>query len=364
MSLPARGRGSKHAVCRLVGQAQRRSPHGGVDRNLYDYLAYTPSASRSPHGGVDRNVDAARVDAKLVVAPRTGAWIETSAWRPSWALPSSLPARGRGSKQRRQHHHARGAASLPARGRGSKHQVVRPVVQSRVAPRTGAWIETPAAPRPPRSRQSLPARGRGSKRAGRRRPPGLVASLPARGRGSKRERGEERADLRRRSPHGGVDRNQMGDAAWAARGGSLPARGRGSKPVRAARRAGKRCRSPHGGVDRNLLRRLMPLLSQCRSPHGGVDRNTVSAWSLPREPRRSPHGGVDRNPFSPQLTSRRRVAPRTGAWIETRPGRRSLCRSACRSPHGGVDRNPRASSTQFIANGRSPHGGVDRNICL
>ena len=72
------------------------------------------------------------------VAPRAGAWIETSKtrWR-TWARSSSPPARGRGLK--RLHGYE-----------DNRHR--------RVAPRAGAWIETcissgwesPAHCRPPR----------------------------------------------------------------------------------------------------------------------------------------------------------------------------------------------------------------------
>ncbi len=101
------------------------------------------------------------------VAPRTGAWIETSTRKAYSGMPSgSRPARARGLKQRHSRPvrlarlqsrpaRARGlkhfddqvltatAASRPARARGLKHQHhCHWRRQQRVAPRTGAWIET------------------------------------------------------------------------------------------------------------------------------------------------------------------------------------------------------------------------------
>ena len=190
-SPPARGRGSKHVDCvRSSASTQRRPPRGGVDRNVARLRSTTRyEARRPPRGGVDRNYRIA-----AAVCPRA----------------RSPPARGRGSK--------------PVPARCSRRMTP-------VAPRAGAWIETPdrrrravaVDRRPPRggvdrnfwhgSEQldvawSPPARGRGSKPFARRRSDRRPTSPPARGRGSKRLDRARSASRPVRSP---------------------PARGRGSK---------------------------------------------------------------------------------------------------------------------------------------
>ena len=102
------------------------------------------------------------------VAPRAGAWIETSSIRQRPSPRMSRPARARGLKQDRKRYVLRRRASRPARARGLKHQKPRTDPRSRlrsrpararglkrsqaasaierlgVAPRAGAWIETRA----------------------------------------------------------------------------------------------------------------------------------------------------------------------------------------------------------------------------
>ena len=56
------------------------------------------------------------------------------------------------------------------------------------------------------------------------------------------------------------------------------------------------------------------------------------------------------------------VAPRAGAWIETRRSTAKLPTSSCRPPCGGVDRNYlHALNLADGSAGRPPCGGVDRN---
>ena len=100
-SPPTRGRGSK--LGQLAGQGidqvvaphtgawietkkdlahdrhdHGRPPHGGVDRNDAAQLLDQMRRGRPPHGGVDRNWTDDRGDPfACVVAPHTGAWIET-----------------------------------------------------------------------------------------------------------------------------------------------------------------------------------------------------------------------------------------------------------------------------------------------
>ena len=78
------------------------------------------------------------------VAPRTGAWIETSSRVTSTACAASRPARARGLKPKRCGHNFR---------------------ITDVAPRTGAWIETLHTWKPGTAGGvSRPARARGLKR--------------------------------------------------------------------------------------------------------------------------------------------------------------------------------------------------------
>jgi hypothetical protein len=55
------------------------------------------------------------------------------------------------------------------------------------------------------------------------------------------------------------------------------------------------------------------------------------------------------------------VAPRVGAWIETRHWRVSRFNRPRRSPRGSVDRNQIRYHTQPVCLSRSPRGSVDRN---
>ncbi len=142
----------------------------------------------------------------------------------------------------------------------------------RVAPRTGAWIETTPASHEARGLKSPPARGRGLKHY-------LFCaaaiegkSPPARGRGLK----------------------HYLFCAAAIEGKSPPARGRGLKLDGRGRRIGEPASPPARG--RGLKLR-----------------------------------------FDHDMLAIIRVAPRTGAWIETR---------GCRAPGGAAQRRP-------------PHGGVD-----
>ena len=149
-SPPSRGRGSKHPHRRRELRRQSgRPPHGGADRNMLgrsgvgqtvvapltgariETLRRAPQIAagargRPPHGGADRNAIAAGawLD-RLGVAPLTGARIET---------PS------------RQADRRRDAWSPPSRGRGSKPATIGDIAApSVVAPLTGARIETYAA---------------------------------------------------------------------------------------------------------------------------------------------------------------------------------------------------------------------------
>ncbi len=185
-SPPARGRGSKlgrHVVSPIK---PGRPPHGGVDRNTcsswrsYSCCASPPARGRGskldlaellgilpgrpPHGGVDRNAARRRCASAFLTSP---------------------PARGRGSKRIVAEGEGRRRRRPPHGGVDRNdpvvvEQVTEPLSPPHggvdrnlipacrievltVAPRTGAWIETPptAARTPPPV--SPPARGRGPK---------------------------------------------------------------------------------------------------------------------------------------------------------------------------------------------------------
>ena len=71
---------------------------------------------------------------KGLVAPRAGAWIETVFAFNVRATVQSPPARGRGLKQHRQHARADGGWSPPARGRGLKPANTLLAVRARKSP--------------------------------------------------------------------------------------------------------------------------------------------------------------------------------------------------------------------------------------
>ena len=83
-----------------------------------------------------------RVEGK--VAPRTGAWIETTIpIIPVLGKQMSPPVRGRGLKHTALTPKISQPRSPPVRGRGLKQAVGFAIGDAfHVAPRTGAWIET------------------------------------------------------------------------------------------------------------------------------------------------------------------------------------------------------------------------------
>ena len=122
---------------------------------------------------------------------------------------------------------------------------------------------------------SPPARGRGSKHGGAGRRIRTRASPPARGRGSKRA-----------SKHGIPEGGQ-----------SPPARGRGSKHYRLHDHRLEPSRPPRGGVDRNACQTYGPIVCPASPPARG-------RGSKQQKPNRDSEKDC--------------VAPRAGAWIETR----------------------------------------------
>ena len=187
--------------CRRTGRPSR----GGVDRNSSSSRNATAWVSRPSRGGVDRNSSTTAGSMRWRVAPRVGAWIETAArpcrptgcrCRPSRGgvdrnrcthrrrpRSSCRPSRGgvdrnscaSGNHRPWRRRPSRGgvdrncctptataahASSPLAWGRGSKPLCPRAVSpRQQVAPRVGAWIETPSCSTSTTGLGSRPSRG-------------------------------------------------------------------------------------------------------------------------------------------------------------------------------------------------------------
>ncbi len=103
--------------------------------------------------------------ARWSVAPRAGAWIETTLIG-IWLiiLMKSLPVRERGLKLLVYSVCVGECKSLPVRERGLKRLRKNILLMGlSVAPRAGAWIETPQGGNDKISKKSLPVRERGLK---------------------------------------------------------------------------------------------------------------------------------------------------------------------------------------------------------
>ena len=193
----------------------------------------------------------------------------------------------------------------------------------KVAPRAGAWIETPpSTSNAPPPRPSLPVRERGSK-------PNHLGEQPRQPQVAPRAGAwiETRVAIRclnsasGRSPCGSVDRNNASGRLVSFTGASLPVRERGSKPGHEPRAGHVDGRSPCGSVDRNsdaIRDRLrdvasLPVRERGSKRHRRGGPRGIPK-SLPVRERGSKHVGADTVP------TRGSVAPRAGAWIETRTG--------------------------------------------
>jgi len=78
-----------------------------------------------------------------LVAPRTGAWIETQALEETYNIKPSPLVQGRGLKHSELDGKVARTTSPLVQGRGLKHhESATPHAERGVAPRTGAWIET------------------------------------------------------------------------------------------------------------------------------------------------------------------------------------------------------------------------------
>ena len=198
------------------------------------------------------------------VAPRAGAWIETSMVSALYSAARVAPRAGAWIETF-QNVLSNGFETVAPRAGAwiETPYSASSEISVHVAPRAGAWIETPLRRRPLRRSMSLPVRERGSKRRHAQRRRGRLRSLPVRERGSKR-------------------------------------------PPTRSTATGRASRSPCGSVDRNKYLHAILFF---------VDR-------------RSPCGSVDRTPQTVKGAFNQLVAPRAGAWIETSPERRPTRRGS------------------------------------
>ena len=168
MSLPARGRGSKLVSERRRDRHRTRSlpARGRGSKPLFPTRCRGRCGVAPRAGAWIETAKGTDMGRYRCVAPRAGAWIETASIGASRRRKrSSLPARGRGSKPSRQAHAHRAGVSLPARGRGSK-----PTLSEQTAappgsrsPRGGVDRNSQSLAGFSHTEMSLPARGRGSK---------------------------------------------------------------------------------------------------------------------------------------------------------------------------------------------------------
>ena len=364
---------------------------------------------RSPRGSVDRNPQSRH---------------------PCRPAGTSLPARERGSKRRQGLCLPHGLRSLPARERGSKLVVLGLILaQQKVAPRAGAWIETDNHLHPRRLRQVAPRAGawietgftslstasfsRVAPRAGAwiETPPGARARkecqvAPRAGAWIETCQVWHQAAASMVAPRAGAWIETQERLPTQGRHKSLPARERGSKlgDLEADNKSATG-RSPRGSVDRNSYRRALCMTPRRSLPareRGSKQRMACAQRterpSLPARERGSKpgrardHGRAERvapragawietrpiHPRSPPAA----VAPRAGAWIETQSWPRSRRRPESlparergskqgssvlksqhsgRSPRGSVDRNHAQREPGAGRWRRSPRGSVDRN---
>ena len=275
-------------------------------------------AGRPPCGGVDRNTMNWIFRSKTIVAPRAGAWIETLMARVPATPPTSPPVRGRGSKLKAGEPVTAVGCRPPCGGVDRNFHGLDFGFSNDVAPRAGAWIET----RSP-DRRSPPTK---------RRPP--CGGVDRNGQCARR-----RGKLPGRPPCGGVDRN--GHRTHGVRFGEV------------APRAGawiETCPEPSA----NRSHRSPPVRGRGSKRQQVVRRRNAG--------RRPPCGGVDRNLVAGVEVRQRLVAPRAGAWIETRWIIPRCGQSGRRPPCGGVDRNVRVKPWRHARRRRPPCGGVDRNL--
>jgi len=146
---------------------------------------------------------------------------------------------------------------------------------------------------------------------------------------------------------------------------SLPARERGSKPCERRRLACKpQCRSPRGSVDRNYSQEK-EAKTETVAPRAGAWIETRRSDGAQGHRLVAPRAGAWIETSTACTTCAwPKVAPRAGAWIETPSARSSRARS-CVAPRAGAwIETSRRAHQRCARQGRSPRGSVDRNIPL
>ena len=97
-------------------------------------------------------------------------------------------------------------------------------------------------------------------------------------------------------------------------------------------------------------------------PPCGAWIETVKRWTKSCVSHVAPRAGRGSKPRCDQhVRSVRRVAPRAGAWIETRPSGSALTRARTSPPVRGRGSKPIQLRHRALGQGRPPCGGVDRN---
>ena len=102
-----------------------------------------------------------------------------------------------------------------------------------------------------------------------------------------------------------------------------------------------------------------------RSPRGSVDRNSVRLDAIVRRPQVAPRAGawIETRAGRTIETRCAEVAPRAGAWIETAELRRSHAEAGDVAPRAGAwIETSLMSSSACAMQCRSPRGSVDRNM--
>ena len=371
----AQGRGSKRSIAQRAGADSRGRPLTGARietpsaRGVWRCRAVAPSQGRGskligtsaiaglaaspPHRGADRNVRSplARGRDHRVA-----------------------PSQGRGSKLDKRRILAR-AGVAPSQGRGSKPHLRDSTTPTRSPPHRGADRNVATMAHALLAARSPPHRGADRNHDDR----ACVARqsvAPSQGRGSKHRR--PAAEARRSPPHRGADRNTRGEPAGSC--GSPLSQGRGSKHLRPS--CSRRCRRPLTGARIETTASRRSAGRSGRPSHRGADRNTHSGRRSHHGAGRPSHRGADRNtvatsspasPASPLAQGRGskqsdarhmrlapRVAPRTGARIET-PGAR--CRATPRmvAPSQGRGSKRRRDVLARLRRRRPSHRGADRN---
>jgi len=340
----SRARGSKHPIGGMVKAFYRRAFHGRVDRNHMHELGFNMLVG---------------------VAPFTGAWIETMSTATKWSTTARRAFHGRVDRNMCDNMHKLSLTGRAFHGRVDRnaHSLLAKNVSIRVAPFTGAWIETILPAIASYIDIVAPFTGAWIETTRRHVASKAFGSRLSRARGSKRR---------------------------VAELGAIPvlsrlSRARGSKPHKFhSPEKSALCRAFHGRVDRNTLKQQIVVFRYGRAFHGRVDRNDKRATVADNGCEVAPFTGAwietpeksvlsfrawQVAPFTGawietsdgvNRETKRRVAPFTGAWIETtwtrsgpmrissrlsrargskHTGRMTARATSCRAFHGRVDRN-------------------------